>query len=155
VPAAGNVFVVGGRGLLRLPLVCGPGLWYQGAAASLARLFEQAAPGHKIAVPGAAGRFDLIYVKDAAAAFLAVDDLPGALAERYNVNGFATTYAEIIAAVSKLVPDYRVRLSPDLPAPGLPLVDHRRIERDTGFRPRFGLVAMARDYLTSLEEAPA
>lgn len=138
---------------LRLPLVFGPGLWYRGAAANLRRLFAEARPGHEITIAGSAAAFDLMYVKDAAQAFLAAHDFPGALREVYNINGFTVTWPEIVAAVTELVPDCRVHFMPEPAAMGFPpLVMHRQFEHDVGFRPSFGLLAAAEDYLQVLAE---
>lgn len=131
---------------LRLPLVFGPGLWYRGAAAGLVHLLERAAPGRELAIEGPAEPFDLMYVKDVAAAFRTLHEFEGALAEHYNVGGFTTTYAEIISSVTEMMPECRIHFSPEHPPFHLPLVDHGRVQHDVGFRPRFGLSAGLRDH---------
>ena len=140
---------------LRLPLVFGPGLWYRGAAANLLRLFAEARPGNEITASGPATAFDLMYVKDVASAFRAAHDHPGKLRERYNVNGFTVTWPEIIAAVTEIVPAYRVHVAPEPAAMPLPLIAHHRVEHDLGFRPSFGLLAAAKEYLRALQEDPS
>ena len=133
---------------LRLPLVIGPGLWYQGAAAEIAKLFAEAVPNGSCVIRGPSAPIDLIYVKDVAAAFLAAADA-GALGEIYNINGFTASYGDLAAAVVRQVPGYRAALEPLEPPFAFPLIDAARLARDAGFSPRFDLDATVADYLAS------
>jgi UDP-glucose 4-epimerase len=131
---------------LRLPLVIGPGLWYQGAAAEIAKLFAAAVPNGSWLMRGPSASIDLMYVKDVAAAFLAAADR-GGLGEIYNINGFTASYGDLAAAVAGQVPGYRPALEPVEPPFAFPLIDAARFTREAGFSPRFDLTATVADYL--------
>jgi UDP-glucose 4-epimerase len=137
---------------LRLPLVIGPGLWYEGAAAELARLFRAAAPGARTTIAGPPGAMDLMYVKDVAAAFLAAAATPK-LDAVYNINGFSASMGEVVEAVRRRMPDYAVAIERRDPAFAFPLVSCAAFTAATGFRPGFGLEATADDYLHELERS--
>jgi UDP-glucose 4-epimerase len=80
---------------------------------------------------------DMCYAKDCGRA-IALPQLADELGHRtYNIaSGRATTNAEIIAAIKKVVPDARI----ELPAGGSGRQSHlgiTRIQRDTGYRPAY------------------
>lgn len=134
---------------LRLPLVAGPGRWYGGAAAAMARLIGAAARGESISVEAPAEAFDLIYVKDAARA---VTELLSArhTAPVYNIKGFTTSYGEILTVLRALRPawDASVALKP---SPWhFPLMDVSLLEREQGFRPTWALEAAMLDHLKEI-----
>ncbi|WP_432840117.1 NAD-dependent epimerase/dehydratase family protein [Dactylosporangium sp. CA-092794] len=90
---------------------------------------------------------DLCYVKDCARA-IALLQLAGRLHHRtYNVaSGRATTNAEVIAAIRRVVPDARI----DLPTGGTgqyTCLDITRIRQDTGYRPVYDAERAAADYI--------
>jgi UDP-glucose 4-epimerase len=90
---------------------------------------------------------DLCYVKDCGRA-IALLQLADRLTHRtYNVSaGRATTNAEVISAIKKVVPDARV----DLPSGGTGsggYLDISRIRQDTGYRPEYDTDTAAADYL--------
>jgi UDP-glucose 4-epimerase len=132
---------------VRLPLIVGFGLWYQGAAAPLVDLLEAAEPGASYRLTGTGERFDLMYVKDVSRAYVALATHTGRLAPAYHVNGFATSYPEIIAVVTARVPGYRAGFEPANGSLVYPLVSAERIAREVGFRPSYDLEATVADFL--------
>jgi len=136
---------------VRLPLIFGPGLWYQGAAAALLAMFQAARPGASHDLEGPADELDLMYVTDAAEALVALCAHEGPLAGRYNINGFTTSYPALARAVEKAVPGYSVRFTEKPPQVVYPLITTKRVEADIGYRPRFGIDAAVADYLERLE----
>jgi UDP-glucose 4-epimerase len=138
---------------LRIPLMLGPGLWYDGAASALKSMVAAAAPGAApvFAVPDAA--FDAMHVEDAADLVAALRDAPAGLAAVYNVAGFTTTYQEIVAELAALVPGYRPSLAPQRPEIVYPLVSQALLERDIGWRHRRGLRQILADMLAERRNA--
>jgi UDP-glucose 4-epimerase len=138
---------------LRLPLVLGPGLWYQGAAAALAELLRAAGRrgAHSIAFHDQP--IDLMHVHDVAAACLAALTRPGPLASVYNINGFTASVGDIIAAVKARSPELTVAFERTEPGDLFPLVSDARFRRDTGFVPAFDLPALVAD-MASIGEGP-
>lgn len=137
---------------VRLPLVFGPGLWYRGAAAALVALFEAARPGNRHTLQGPRSAIDLMYAPDAGRAFAALGAHRGALAGRYNINGFTTSFPEIAACVAAQVPGFEVAFTEAPPPVVYPLITADRITRDLGFRPQFSLEAAVGDYLATMKE---
>ncbi|HEX6473151.1 MAG TPA: NAD(P)-dependent oxidoreductase [Streptosporangiaceae bacterium] len=93
---------------------------------------------------------DLCYVKDCGRA-IALLHLADRLNHRtYNVaSGRATTNAEVIAAIKKVVPEARI----ELPSGGSgrqSYLDITRIQQDTGFQPAYGTERAAADYIAWL-----
>jgi UDP-glucose 4-epimerase len=100
--------------------------------------------------PHAEDSTDLCYVKDCGRA-IALLQLAGRLSHRtYNVaSGRATTNAEVVAAIKKVVPDARI----DLPAGGSgtrSYLDITRIQQDTGYRPAYDTERAVADYIAWL-----
>ncbi len=93
---------------------------------------------------------DLCYVKDCGRA-IALLQLADQLNHRtYNVaSGRATTNAEVIAAIKKVVPDARI----ELPTGGTgqrSYLDITRLQQDTGYRPAYDTERAAADYIAWL-----
>jgi UDP-glucose 4-epimerase len=93
---------------------------------------------------------DLCYVKDTGRA-IALLQLADRLNHRtYNVaSGHATTSAEVIAAIKKVVPDARI----ELPTGGdgrQSYLDITRLHEDTGYRPAYDTERAAADYISWL-----
>lgn len=132
---------------LRIPLMLGPGLWYEGAASTLKRMVAAARAGASpaFAVPDVA--FDAMHVADAGELVATLLGVPGALAPLYHVAGFTTTYDEIAHLLAELVPGYAPRLAAETPPLVYPLVSQARLEQDTGWRHRRGLRATLLDML--------
>ena len=115
---------------LRLPLVLGPGLWYEGAAAGLSRLF-QAPPPARIALP--AEPMELVRAAEVAAAVLALLRHPGPLAPLYNLAGLRCTAAALVAAVMARR-GTAIALEP-APALPLPAIDGALLRAQIGVAP--------------------
>jgi len=137
---------------VRLPLVFGPGLWYQGAAAALLAMFRAARPGAVHELRGPADPFDLMYVRDVGDVLVRLCDHPGPLAGRYNINGFTTSYPEIARAAERAVPGFSVNFHEVAPQVVYPLISTHRVEADIGFSPRYDLHSAVVDYIRTLEE---
>jgi UDP-glucose 4-epimerase len=93
---------------------------------------------------------DLCYVKDCGRA-IALLQLADQLNHRtYNVaSGRATTNAEVIAAIKKVVPDAQI----ELPTGGTgqrSYLDITRIQQDTGYQPAYDTERAAADYIAWL-----
>ncbi len=134
---------------LRLPLVFGPGLWYEGVAAQIGRLFEAAVRGEALSMEVPDAAVDMMYVKDAASAFLHLARHDGPLDYVYNVKAFAPTFAELADMVRKLTRDFPVDFT-EVPAPHkYPTMSGDRL-RAIGFHPAFSLREACADYLAEL-----
>jgi UDP-glucose 4-epimerase len=100
--------------------------------------------------PSADDAIDMFYVKDVGRAIAALQ-LADTLNHRtYNLgSGRATTNAEVIAAIRKVVPDARVELPAGSPGPRHHL-DVSRLQQDTGYRPAYDTDRAVADYLAWL-----
>lgn len=137
---------------LRLPLVLGPGLWYQGAASAIAAIAGEAAPGAVYRTSFHDAPIDLMHVADAAAAL--VDALLGPRNSRqavYNINGFTARISDIARAAEKAVPGYRVEIETVDPPFLFPLISDHRFREEYGFQPRHDLAGVIRDMLPRKE----
>lgn len=124
---------------LRMSLLLGPGLWYQGAASAISGVIRNAAPGavHKVSFHDTA--IDLMHVADVArATFLALRS-PNRLAPFYNINGFTASLGEIARRVENRVPEYRVDHEIVEAPLTFPLIDDRRFRDATGYAPAYAL----------------
>ncbi|HEV7652660.1 MAG TPA: NAD(P)-dependent oxidoreductase [Actinophytocola sp.] len=126
------------------PFIAAPQLVHAAARGAVPDLGSLHGPVH------AEDATDLCYVKDCGRAIAALQ-----LADRlnhptYNVaSGRATSNAEIIAAIKKVVPDARV----DLPAGGTAQslhLDITRLRQDTGYEPAYDPERAVGDYLAWL-----
>jgi len=95
---------------------------------------------------------DLCYVKDCGRG-LALLQLADQLNHRtYNVaSGRATTNAEVIAAINKVIPDAQIQL----PTGGTGqqnYLDITRIQQDTGYQPAYDTERAAADYIAWLRD---
>lgn len=127
---------------LRLPLVLGPGLWYEGAASTIAAICRGAAPGGRIEVAFHDEPMDLMHVADVADAMVAALAHAGPLEAVYNINGFPARLSEIIAAAEAAVPGYEVAQRVVEPQLRFPLIDDARFRRAVGHVPAYGLSAV-------------
>lgn len=133
---------------VRLPLVLGPGLWYQGAASAITTLITSAAPDTDHAVAFHNERIDLMHVSDVAEALCAALTDPVPLDAIYHITGFAVAMSEIIAAATALVPAYRVAHEVTTPAMIYPLMDDARFRTRFGLTPRYDLAALLHQEIT-------
>jgi UDP-glucose 4-epimerase len=121
---------------LRIPLMLGPGLWYQGAAGQVRELVRQALSGEAIelTVPGVA--FDAMHVADLGPLverLLACARVPAPI---YHVAGFTTDYREICRLLGEMAPGFRPLIREETPAIVYPLVSQALVERETGWQHR-------------------
>ncbi|MBL8697356.1 MAG: NAD(P)-dependent oxidoreductase [Alphaproteobacteria bacterium] len=132
---------------LRIPLMLGPGLWYDGAAAVVKRMVAAARTRTRprVEVPGVP--FDAMHVDDAGALVERLVGHDGPLAALYNVAGFTTDHATIRSRLAALVPGFDADLATTPPPIVYPLVSQAALERDTGWRHRHDLDAVLRDML--------
>lgn len=97
---------------------------------------------------------DLCYARDCGRAIALLQVADRLNHSTYNVaSGRATSNAEIIAAIRRVVPDARV----DLPTGGTgePLyLDITRLQQDTGYQPEYDTERAVADYLTWLRPSP-
>ncbi|MDB5473038.1 MAG: NAD(P)-dependent oxidoreductase [Devosia sp.] len=124
---------------IRLPIVLGPGLWYQGAASAIAGVIANAAPGVRHQVRFHDLPIDLMHVSDVARAIVEalVSDKP--LEAIYHINGFTARLSEISAAAAALVADYVVEQEIVAPANTFPLMDDSRFRARFAFVPEYDL----------------
>lgn len=138
---------------LRIPLMLGPGLWYQGAASAILDLARQAAgltEPAQIDMPSVA--FDAMHVADTGPLVEALITQPGPFEPIYHVAGFTTRAAEIAERLASRANGFRAMIRPVDPPIIYPLVSQERIERDTGWRHRHDLSSTLNDLLNDLKK---
>lgn len=140
---------------LRLPLVLGAGLWYQGAAAALADLFARAGRGEPAHLTFHDESLDLMHVDDAARAFVVALASPHALAAVYNLEGFRARASQLVDEVARARPGVRITREDSAPALVLPHVDGGAFARDAGFAPRIGMQDFVAAMLTQTDRSSA
>jgi nucleoside-diphosphate-sugar epimerase len=138
---------------LRLPLILGPGLWYQGAASAIADVFAAARAGEEARIAFHDRPVDLMHVADVADAVLAVLGHEGRLDPVYNLKGFEASIGALIADVERLKPGCRIALDPIEPALLFPLIDGRRLAEATGFVARHDLHGLVQALLDPQAES--
>jgi UDP-glucose 4-epimerase len=141
--------VWGPRGHVRDPFFAAPRLVHAAAAGTEPDLSSMHAP------PFAEDAIDLCYVTDCARA-IALLQLVDRLNHRtYNVaSGRATSNAEVIDAIRRVVPEARVAL-PTGGAGRSTHLDITRLREDTGYRPRYATDVAVADYLAWLSAGHA
>ena len=135
---------------LRLPLVFGPGLWYQGIAHKIKVLFEAAARNEKAEIEVPAKAIDLMYVKDVASAFLHVTNHAGPLDLIYNLTAYSATTESLADIIQEIRPDSEIRVQSIGAVHHYPTVNGEKLGRETGFSYKFGLRAACEDYINEL-----
>jgi UDP-glucose 4-epimerase len=125
---------------LRLPLILGPGLWYQGAAAAIAGLFEAARRNEGTRLAFHDAPVDLMHVADVGDAVAAVLAHPGPLAGIYNLEGFKARASDLIAEILRRRPGLDLALDRTEPLLLFPLITGARLACDVGFSSRHDLV---------------
>ena len=133
---------------LRLPLVLGPGLWYQGAASALVEVFDAAREGRRARVAFHRHPIDLMHVADVADAVLAALAHAGPLQGAYNLKSFEATIDQLLDDVGRSVPAAEIHLERVEPALLFPLIDGSHFAAETGFAPRFDRERLVRDLLS-------
>jgi UDP-glucose 4-epimerase len=120
---------------LRLPLVLGPGLWYEGAAAALASLFRDPAPAE---ITFHDEPIDLVHVADVSRAILLLLEAD-APAPVYNLEGFRARASDLLRRLEARRPGLSIRHNIVPPPLELPLISGRLLAADTGFAPDYDL----------------
>lgn len=124
---------------IRLPIVLGPGLWYQGAASAISSVITNAAPGQRHTVRFHDMPIDLMHVEDVARAILQALESPEPLDAIFHINGFTARMSDIAAAASEVVPGYVVEQEIVPPANTFPLMDDSRFRARFAFTPQYDL----------------
>lgn len=133
---------------LRIPLMLGPGLWYDGAASWVKRLVDRE---REITAPGIP--FDAMHVADLGRLVAQLLAGPPPREPIYHVAGFTTDAAALVQTMSRIVPGYAPRLRIETPPVVFPLVDEARLVRDTGFAIRHDAESVLRDMLAKRSQA--
>ena len=96
---------------------------------------------------------DLCYIKDLARAIALLQTAEKLQYDVYNVgSGSATPNREVVEAVKRAVPNFKVELPPGhFPFPPLPLMETKRLQEDTGFVPNFDIQSAIRHYVDWLK----
>ena len=137
---------------LRIPLVLGPGLWYQGAAAPLNQLVMQAVKQESGACTVPDSVFDAMHVKDIGFLIETLLKHSTDLAPIYHVAGFTTCYQDIVKLLAELVPGFQAQLNEYTTEIIYPLVSQALLESDTGWQHRFSLRDTLQDMLIELKK---
>ena len=132
---------------LRLPLILGPGLWYAGAAAALAELFEAAKVGAPYRLSFHDEKLDLMHVSDVGAAVLSVLRHAGKLDSIYNLAAFKARSSELIAEVKRQRPHTRIEVEMIPPSALFPLISGASLCNDVGFQAPHDLQAFTKAML--------
>ena len=132
---------------LRLPLILGPGLWYEGAAAALAKLFEAAESGMPYVLNIHDEPIDLMHVSDVGSAVVRVLGHDGPLKPAYNLEGFKARASDLISEIKRHRPDSQVVLNQVPPPLLFPLISGASLCDDVGFAPRFDREAFVKAML--------
>lgn len=138
---------------LRLPLVLGPGLWYEGVASAIAKVFSQVARDEPASLAFHDRPLDFMAVSDVAEAVVAALTHRAPLRDIYNLAGFTASVPDLLAGITEIRPSARVAYERSQPAVLFPLVDGRRFVADTGFRPAHDLGGLVRSLLNDTEPA--
>jgi len=137
---------------MRLPLILGPGLWYQGAASAISEVFAAARENRPGRISFHDHAVDLMHVVDAAAAMLTILRHPDPVRYAYNIKGFEANITNLIEAVRSQNPGTDIAFERIGPALLLPLMDGSRFVTETGFSPRFDLAGLVADMLAPTPE---
>ncbi|MCB0134525.1 MAG: NAD(P)-dependent oxidoreductase, partial [Caldilineaceae bacterium] len=113
------------------------------------RLFAGGEDGGAVEVAWGSHAFDIVHVDDVAEAIRALACKPDGLAPVYHVNGGPITIREIRQTVLRRRPGTQIVIRDQEPAVVYPLVSSKRIEIETGFRPRFGARATIEDCIVN------
>jgi nucleoside-diphosphate-sugar epimerase len=138
---------------LRLPLVLGPGLWYEGVASAIAKVFSLVARDEPASLVFHDRPLDLMAVSDVAEAVVTALTHRAPLHDIYNLAGFTASVPDLLAGIAEIRPSARIAYERSQPAVLFPLVDGRRFFADTGFQPARDLGGLVRSLLNDTEPA--
>jgi nucleoside-diphosphate-sugar epimerase len=136
---------------LRFTTVFGPGRERSGAAPFAVTLFEGAARGGRVSLPGGERRAAMLYGPDAAQASVNALLASMPLREVYNVNGFETSVRELAQCVRRECPDAQVDVGAGGASPWPTAIDCRAAERELGYAPEFDRERSVAHYLAFLQ----
>ena len=136
---------------LRLPLVLGPGLWYQGAAAALIALLRAARNGeaHTIAFHDRA--MDLMHVADTARAVVAALEAASIGLPIYNINGFTASAGDLVRTIAAQRPELRITHEVQPVSMQFPLISDAAFRHAFAFAPHYDLIGLVADMLARAE----
>lgn len=134
---------------LRLPLVLGPDLWYQGAATGLMDLMRAARSGAAYQLSFHNELINLMHVTDVADAVLDVLFHEGKTRDVYNINGFTARLTDILDRLKQRSGELNVKVDFQPPDLHFPLIDDRRFRKTFGFQPAYGLDELIDSFLES------
>ncbi|TWT09612.1 NAD(P)-dependent oxidoreductase [Reyranella sp. CPCC 100927] len=136
---------------LRLPLVLGPGLWYEGAAAALMTLLRatRTAGNHHVSFHN--DPIDLMHVRDVAAACLMALRHNAPLGGIYNINGFTASVSDMVKLLAVRQPSLHVTHTIAPSGDLFPLISDAHFRRDTGFAPAIDLAGLIDDIASAKE----
>ena len=138
---------------LRLPLILGPGLWYQGAASALAQMFEAARAGRDARVSFHDAPIDLMHAADVAEAVLTALNHQIALDLVYNLKAVEVGMPGLIVEIERRKPGVRILLDRIEPPLLFPLVSGARFKAATGFTAKHDLSGLVQAHLNPGAEA--
>ena len=138
---------------LRLPLIFGPGLWYQGVASEIKTLFEVAARGENAELEARTEAIDLMYVKDVGRAFIHLTNHTDPLDLIYNLTAYSTSISSVADVIRKICPDSDIKVRHTESDLHYPVVNGDKLRKKTGFLCKFDLRAACEDYINELTKA--
>ncbi len=138
---------------LRLPLVLGANLWYQGAAAQIENLIAAARERRSFEVVSHDELMDLMHVADVARAVLAVLESPTHPQILYNINGFRASMSQIVSEATAQAGNAELSFTPAPAMQTFPAISDALIRADLGFIPRFDLSATIASLLTEYNDS--
>lgn len=131
---------------MRPTLVGGPGGWYRGIQHGLAELCVAAATGQPACVEDPGETWDLLYVKDCAAALAHLCSVDWGGTDVVHVSGHRASVGDVLREVRSVVPDARIEVRPVGRRLGIPFVSTARAAA-LGFAPRYDLRRAVLDFL--------
>ena len=136
---------------LRLPLILGPGLWYQGVASAIDEMFAAARKGSAARIAFHDAPLDFMHVADVAKAVLTGLRQPGR-SPVYNLEGFRASIPDLITEIGRIRPGSRIAFEKTEPALLFPLIGGSRFQRETGFTPDYDRAGLVSSLLDPQEE---
>jgi nucleoside-diphosphate-sugar epimerase len=138
---------------LRLPLILGSGLWYQGVASAIADMFAAVRKGIATKIAFHDAPLDFMHVADVAKAILTVLRQPSGLSPVYNLEGFRASIPDLIAEIRQVRSGSQIAFQKTEPALLFPLIDGSRFRRATGFAPDYDRAGLVSSLLDTEEES--
>lgn len=122
---------------------------------ALPGLIHAAVSGESPPTAFAGDAIDLLYVKDCARAIARLQTADRLAHSTYNVgSGRATSNAEVVAAIKRVVPNAVLPLEPGVSPHGtVAYLDTTRLQADTHFEPEYDLDGALADYVSWLTSA--